>query len=103
MKDVAGMLRSFDYAAGFARKNGAPGSDEDWARWSRRAESAFLSAYGDAMHMPERTGSATENGLLMLHVIEKAAYEIAYEMSARPDWVEIPIGGLQRILDRLPA
>jgi maltose alpha-D-glucosyltransferase/alpha-amylase len=89
MRDVASMLRSFDYAAeaagvGFAQE------------WARRVSEAFLDAYwqtaGDAVFVPATT---EERNLLMdVLLIEKALYELRYELDNRPAWVRIPMRGL---------
>jgi len=98
LKDVAGMLRSFDYAAAYARRQGAPGTTDEWERWERRAETVFLEAYGH--RMCETLGLRAEAcaGLLSLYLLEKATYEIGYELQSRPDWVDIPLNGLRRVL-----
>jgi 1,4-alpha-glucan branching enzyme len=102
MKDVAGMLRSFDYAVGFARKAGAPGDDTEWSAWLRECEKTFLGRYW--AHEPDSGVDRIETDrLLALAVVEKALYEIAYEAASRPDWIDIPLGGLSRALDRLRA
>jgi maltose alpha-D-glucosyltransferase/alpha-amylase len=89
MRDVASMLRSFDYAAeaagvGFAKE------------WAGRVSDAFLDAYwqtaGDATFVPATT---EERDLLMdVLLIEKALYELRYELDNRPAWVRIPLRGL---------
>ena len=90
-KDVAGMLRSFAYAAGFASKNGAPGRPEDWAAWISDAEEAFLGAYSRSVPFPPGPE------LLTFYCIEKALYETAYEAAFRPDWADIPLAGLRSL------
>ena len=100
-RDVAGMLRSFDYAAAAALK-GLPESSEAlhdeprliFERFRDSAVEAFLRGYASI------AGEA-EGPLLDLYLIEKAAYEIRYETANRPDWVEIPRAGLERIARRL--
>jgi maltose alpha-D-glucosyltransferase/alpha-amylase len=98
LKDVAGMLRSFSYAAYaglFIRAAGRPDEVErlePWARtWSRWAGAAFLKGYlavaGDA-----------PLALLDLFLIEKALYELNYELNNRPDWVRIPLRGLSELV-----
>ena len=89
IRDVAGMLRSFDYAAsaaevGFGRE------------WARRVAIAFLDAYweaaGDAVFVPVR--SEERDLLVDVLQIEKALYELRYELDNRPGWVRIPLRGL---------
>jgi len=101
LKDVAGMLRSLDYAVGHARRNGAPGEVSAWERWTEAAEDRFMASYVGRSSdlLPSRP--AHRIGLLYLYLIEKATYEIAYELQARPDWVEIPLRGLDRVIRRV--
>ena len=103
MKDVVGMLRSFNYAAYaalFQRTRDKP-ADSDrlapWARlWAARASTAFLDAYraavGEADFVPADPDAL---GLLLrLFTLDKALYELWYELNNRPDWVRIPIQGI---------
>jgi maltose alpha-D-glucosyltransferase/alpha-amylase len=113
LKDVAGMLRSFDYAAHSAVWRGiergdlpAPGEDgyealTAWAAfWSRWVSAAFLRTYletaQDAPFLP-REGHHLR-ALLDASVLEKAIYEVAYELANRPGWVGIPISGIRALL-----
>jgi len=98
LRDVAGMLRSFDYAAHTAMAQGAERAEA----WVECVSGAFLSAYlaaaEDAFFLP-----ANEQELHMLLevcLLEKAVYEVCYELNNRPDWVAIPLRGITRILDR---
>ena len=99
LRDVAGMLRSFDYAAAAAlRRRLDLGDDEARARellegWLADTREAFLGAYGAGM---EGSGLLPEDWrpLLDLFLIQKAAYEVDYELKMRPDWASIPIRGL---------
>jgi trehalose synthase-fused probable maltokinase len=91
-RDVAGMLRSFAYAAatGAAEVGGLgvnPAVEVRSAHWERAARSAFLSAYGTALDEP----------LVTLFEIEKVFYELRYELSHRPKWVWIPLRGIAKI------
>lgn len=104
-KDVAGMLRSFDYAAAVAQRNagGVDGAVDAQqvvrtvvARYRSTARNAFLDAYRLAANgLPhewhERDG---ERAALTLFCLEKAAYEIVYESGHRPDWIDVPLQGL---------
>jgi maltose alpha-D-glucosyltransferase / alpha-amylase len=103
LKDVAGMLRSFSYAAyssliNFsARRPGDRASLEPWAQlWERCVAAEFLRAYRQAaqgaVFMPENTG--TFRKLLDIFLVDKALYEVLYELNARPDWVRIPLMGI---------
>jgi maltose alpha-D-glucosyltransferase / alpha-amylase len=106
LRDVAGMLRSFHYAAAVALDSGH-GRQEDvatlepWAHvWHRWVGAAFLTAYmarsAGAPYMPSRTRDLEL--LLDFYLIEKCAYELGYELSSRPDWVAVPLAGLNDIL-----
>ncbi|HUG40700.1 MAG TPA: putative maltokinase, partial [Longimicrobiales bacterium] len=117
LSDVAGMLRSFHYAAynaladeevrGMARHAELEGLDR-WARfWVAWASAAFLGAYledarritGDVADgfLPQREDQLRT--LLEAHLLEKAVYELGYELNNRPDWVRIPILGIRQLLD----
>ena len=86
IRDVAGMLRSFDYAAGVGL-----GDDPGWASACR---GAFLDAYGAAGGV---LGSVV---LLEAFELDKAVYESVYEARNRPEWLPIPISGVDAILAR---
>jgi maltose alpha-D-glucosyltransferase / alpha-amylase len=107
LKDVAGMLRSFSYAAYaalFARSDRQPQTFsrlEPWARaWIYWSSAAFLRAYasiaGSTAWLPKDPVQRTS--LLDLFLIEKALYELRYELSTRPEWVRIPLRGLEDLL-----
>jgi maltose alpha-D-glucosyltransferase/alpha-amylase len=115
LSDVAGMLRSFSYAAytaladeevrGMARANELEGLDP-WARfWAAWSSASFLGAYleearnGDdgADFLPARDDQLRI--LLEAHLLEKAVYELGYELNNRPDWVGIPVRGIRQLLD----
>jgi predicted trehalose synthase len=90
-RDVAGMLRSFDYA-------GAVGGGTDAAAWAAACRSAFLDAYASAPGSVE-----LDPVLLRALVLDKAVYESIYEARNRPDWVAVPLAGVDATLgaDRL--
>jgi maltose alpha-D-glucosyltransferase/alpha-amylase len=105
LKDVAGMIRSFSYAAYaalFAHTVHAPNQFdrlEPWAdSWQRWAADAFVRSYrttmGDAAFVP---GGQTFDDLLDAFVLEKAIYELGYELNNRPDWLRIPLGGILKL------
>jgi len=108
MRDVAGMIRSFDYAAAITERDrmlasGAPGEAhalELLRDFRRLAEDAFLEGYVEGRGEPL---TANEKCLIDAFTIEKAAYEIAYEIANRPDWVDVPLRGLASPLERIPA
>ena len=112
LRDVAGLLRSFDYAAAAAAHGRTASSAQTTERrvvllerFRDEASVAFLDAYravlAEAPH-PWVTQDA-EQALLDLFLIEKAAYEIRYEAANRPAWLGIPLLGLRRIADRVSA
>jgi maltose alpha-D-glucosyltransferase/alpha-amylase len=108
LRDVAGMLRSFNYAARSALTDVSlermDNFDElsSWAaRWERRVREEFLAGYDE-----RASGSAsypedpeTARLLIELFTLEKALYEVRYEMGNRPDWVGLPIRGILELLD----
>jgi maltose alpha-D-glucosyltransferase/alpha-amylase len=106
MKDVAGMLRSFSYAAytGFmrmlTRRPGDAERLEPWARvWENAACGAFLRAYRLTLRAAGGTALVPESAdgfesLLEIYVLDKALYELVYELNNRPAWVRIPLAGI---------
>ncbi len=103
LRDLAGMMRSLDYAAhSIQALTGVisldPQADEAAVAddWVRRNQIAFLFGYGF-----DRSDSQV--ALLRAYEIDKAVYEVAYEEDHRPDWVSIPVRALQKLVfDRLP-
>jgi maltokinase len=97
LRDVAGMLRSFAYvtsAVEMMRGQPAPPGFE------QRARQSFLSQYlenVDATLLP--AGEAAIASLLSIYELEKAIYELQYELNNRPDWVQIPVAGIRRLLE----
>jgi maltose alpha-D-glucosyltransferase/alpha-amylase len=112
LRDVAGMLRSFHYAPYAVAFGAAPGSyvrAEDMAMietgarfWHQWVSVAFLRAYlatsaqGKHKHLPSDPEAVEV--LLSSYLIEKALYEIVYELNNRPDWVRIPLRGVLDLL-----
>ena len=102
------MLRSFHYAAQLSRRRHRQTRPEDdprlepWIRfWDLWVQSVFLSAYldaaGEASFVPR---SREELGVLLdAFVLEKALYELQYELNSRPDWVDIPVQAIAELLD----
>jgi maltose alpha-D-glucosyltransferase/alpha-amylase len=108
LRDVAGMLRSFNYAAWAAVKrvedlqaDAGPKVLGSALEWEQRAAKAFLTSYHDAITgCPSYPADeAVAKRLLDLFTLEKALYEIAYEAANRPAWLGIPIKGVTGILD----
>ena len=104
MRDLAGMIRSFEYAAAYAIRHG-PTRNEDipallpWARlWRRWAAASFLRGYldvaGDAWYLPK--GDDAFTAMLDFYLLDKTIYELRYELNNRPDWVGIPLEGIYR-------
>ena len=96
LRDVAGMLRSFAYAATASE---TPPSDD----WEERAREEFLDAYlasADPSLLPP--GRHGVDQLLSVFELEKAVYELRYELNHRPDWVRIPVASILRLLE-VPA
>ncbi len=97
LRDVAGMLRSFAYvtsAVEILRGTAAPEGFEEQAR------ERFLEEYlthVDPTLLP--AGSAQIANLLSIFELEKAIYELRYELDNRPDWISIPVAGITRLLD----
>jgi maltokinase len=94
-RDVAGMLRSIDYAAKHLIVGGHPGPQEQFRaqEWGERNRQAFLAGYrADA---PE--ADPTESVLLTAYELDKAVYEVVYEANMRPDWISIPLSALERL------
>jgi maltose alpha-D-glucosyltransferase/alpha-amylase len=112
LRDVAGMLRSFDYLAWAAldRRREIEGEvvEEEAGRafaWRDQASKAFLDAYleraAETPAHPEAT--ETTEALIRLFTIQKAVYEIGYEAANRPSWLPIPVNGLLSLFDRNEA
>jgi maltose alpha-D-glucosyltransferase/alpha-amylase len=106
LRDVAGMLRSLNYAANAALR-ATLGAREvgrhAWAEeWEQAAAAAYLGGYreatGGAGLLPEDPSAF--DALVRLFGAAKAFYEVRYELDNRPDWVEIPLRGLDRLLGR---
>jgi len=106
LRDVAGMMRSFQYAAYAAlwqpamRKEDVPFL-ERWADlWYRHMSSAFLQSYSSTAAAAIFIPKNGEDLQIMLeaYLLDKAVYEIAYELNHRPSWVLIPIRGIKHIL-----
>ena len=106
LKDVAGMLRSFSYAAYASLINYATRHPEDFARlepwaqlWERSVSAQFLrayreTAYGAAFMPGDIAGFGT---LLDIFLADKALYEVLYELDSRPAWVRIPLIGIMSL------
>jgi trehalose synthase-fused probable maltokinase len=93
LRDVAGMLRSFTYAVRVA------GVEDESVE--QRARESFLDGYFAVVEtvdlLPLRE---TTERLLRIYELEKAVYELRYELANRPDWVSVPVGGIVRLLEQ---
>lgn len=109
LKDVAGMLRSLNYAANAALKNAASLSEP--ARklaqgWEELASQSFLDGYFDAARpgvagfLPPSRGQAMQ--IVQVYQLDKAVYELRYELRNRPGWLSIPLAGLRALLQEGP-
>ena len=111
LRDVAGLLRSIDYAAAMGLKSGPTDVGEAGeakkrdivGRYLPAAKLAFLKAYrAEAERIDHRWSHAEgENALLTLFTIEKAAYELCYEAANRPTWIGVPLAGLAELAGTL--
>jgi trehalose synthase-fused probable maltokinase len=110
LQDVAGMLRSFHYAAFAPLLTPSAGSSVSLIKnaglsrlaetWSRCAADRFLGQYyetsGAAPYLPAEAGERA--GILETYLLAKAIYELGYELNNRPAWVGIPLEGISRLL-----
>ncbi|HEY2195029.1 MAG TPA: phosphotransferase [Actinomycetospora sp.] len=99
LRDVAGMLRSFAYAASASRiqRRVEPPGD-----WEARARAEFLGGYLETVDpnlLP--AGEDAIMRLLAIFELEKAVYELRYELDHRPDWLSIPVAGIERLLNEV--
>lgn len=109
LRDVAGMLRSFHYAALTALTQQNAVRDVDipaafpWADlWYRAISRTFLDSYlattGQTAFLPRNVEDFSL--LLDAYLLDKAVYEVAYELNNRPDWLRVPLRGILQILER---
>jgi maltokinase len=97
LRDVAGLLRSLAYAPLAARLQRKADVPEDW---ELRARQDFLDGYLDAIDPTLLPATKREvDQLLAIYELEKAVYELNYELGHRPDWVGIPVAGITRLLE----
>ena len=89
LRDVAGMLRSFDYAGASV----TPPAGTDAGAWVAEAQQAFLDGYAQVGDDPR-----AHPELLAAHVLDKALYEVVYESRNRPTWLHIPTTAIDRTL-----
>ncbi|KPF96449.1 alpha-amylase [Rhodopseudomonas sp. AAP120] len=110
-RDVAGLVRSIDYSTTAALERALKTHPEEAGKiaaaldaWRERATDAFLTAYRETMAGSPvwPADQAAADRLLDFFLIEKALYEIEYELAHRPDWLRVPLAGILRILTRQP-
>jgi maltose alpha-D-glucosyltransferase/alpha-amylase len=109
-RDVAGMIRSFHYAiyGKYLEYAGVRPEDAEWLSrwidpWFTYVTGVFLDGY---MHTVNGVDFVPEDPdelrvMLEVFILEKAVYEIGYEINNRPDWLKIPVNGIQFVLDHL--
>ena len=108
LRDVAGVLRSIHYAVSCTISHEDAGVQQALrARWITEVSKAFLEGYFEAAAgaegpalLPPRPEDA--RALIEIFVLEKALYELKYEMHHRPDWIWIPLSGLLDLCARSP-
>lgn len=110
-RDVAGLIRSIDYSATAAYERALRvGSDDQnrlataLAEWRDRAVDAFLASYRETTANQRfwPAGATAADQILNFFLLEKAFYEVEYELSHRPDWLRVPLTGILRILTQQP-
>jgi maltose alpha-D-glucosyltransferase/alpha-amylase len=109
-KDVAGLLRSFDYAEALLSAEGASADTPSLERrrealevWRQSASAAFLNAYRAVAKKQAHPWlrASKEQAIIDIFLIEKVTYEIGYEIANRPGWLQFPLRGLDRLARRL--
>jgi maltose alpha-D-glucosyltransferase/alpha-amylase len=105
LRDVAGMMRSFSYAAGAALGRTVESPEEEAklaplaADWENEARNAFLTSYDETARPAGIYASESDlRSLLAIFELEKALYELRYELNNRPDWVRWPLAGITRLV-----
>jgi maltokinase len=108
LRDVAGMVRSFHYASRVALMDRGrdvdPELDELAAEWEARAVAAFWAGYHHSLGGDDLLPGSQDDqqALVSAFELDKAVYEVAYEMPFRPSWADIPLSAIERILGREP-
>ena len=103
-RDVAGMLRSFSYARASALRTAAHSAEEEALlagpaqEWESATRTAFLLGYNEAVRGSALERAGQEDGLLPMFELQKALYELRYEIYNRPEWVRIPLAAILGII-----
>ena len=104
LRDVAGMTRSFHYVAGMALRE--LGTIDGEVRlladaWAERAVNTFLGGYAsvDDVHRFLPQARTSRDALLSVFEMDKAVYEVAYDLAHRPDLADLPVRAVERLLD----
>ena len=106
-RDVAGVLRSLDYAAmaSTLQREKSEKLNTSTSRallaWREQSTDSFLSAYQEAVGVSALWPDSAEDTKAMLNffLLEKALYEVEYELSYRPAWISVPLHGVLRVLE----
>jgi maltokinase len=107
LKDVAGMVRSYHYAVSSKVFNSVETEHVDTNRllkvtdrWYRLMKETYLEGYMEAIGWPHPLFKDQNeiNSLMLYYLLEKAVYELGYELSYRPDWVKIPLKGIVDVI-----
>jgi trehalose synthase-fused probable maltokinase len=110
LKDVAGMVRSFHYAVSaklfFSKETNSMNSrqlQKAADRWFYLIRETYTETYLKELGTEQRlfASKAEINYLFLLHLLEKAIYELGYELNGRPAWIKIPLKGLQQVINEL--
>jgi maltose alpha-D-glucosyltransferase / alpha-amylase len=108
-RDVAGFIRSIDYSATAALERALKSAPDEQGKiahalegWREQSVAAFLSAYRSSLNDTRLWPQSLQDAdrLLDFFLLEKAFYEIEYELAHRPDWLRVPLAGTWRILSR---
>jgi maltose alpha-D-glucosyltransferase / alpha-amylase len=108
-RDVAGLIRSIDYSATAALQRALKVAPDEHgklgaalAEWRDRSVAAFLGAYREIMTNARLwpADPLAADRLLNFFLLEKAFYEVEYELAHRPEWLRVPLTGMLRIFSR---
>jgi maltokinase len=92
LKDVAGMLRSFDYAARHLLPGAPDAAGARAVEWVQRNQNCYLQGYAETI------GAEPESEPLLAFTLDKACYEVLYEARNRPDWLPVPLSAIEGLL-----